>query len=462
MYFKICCAIALSQALLFCSTSQAVVVAKLDAAQFDTNGFAFGDFNSLSALDTSAGVLDLTADTDLDSANGIFGGFGADLFASFDVNSSIIEVVLEIESGNAASGFNIVLADNDGAGTGDEFQYGFDLTGQPTNTLITLTRDLSFGADFVQAGFGLSPGDEIPNYGLTQIQLQSIFGGTDALDIKVHSISIDDTENTTLTELTVDSFNAATQSFSFGSFQSAGALDDSSGNFAINADPANGSGGLGFNGLDIDFEATEYQLEVELKLLSGNTAEQFNIILGDSDGGDAAPMEGSEDFIFTVPTDAFNETDFSTFTLALGSGSESNLETTFGFTNGGDGLQNFDLSQIQFQSSGDDPGILAVELVRVSIVELEALAGDFNLDGIVNAADFVIWRDSLGDTGTDLAADANGDEVVNTADYDIWVENFGEGALTASAASSVPEPTSALILTFLASGVVFRRISVVR
>lgn len=448
---------------LLCSSAilQAGVVAKLDAAQFDTNGFAFGDFNSLSALDTFGGVLDLTVDTDIDSSGDFFGGLGSDLFASFDINSSQIEIVLEIEPGNAAGGFNIVLADEDGAGAGDEFQYFFDISSEPVGQQITLTQQFTNpGPVFVQPGFGLSPGDGIQNYGLTQIQLQSLFGGTDVLDIRVDSISIIDTENTTLTELSVDSFNAAIQSFTFGTFSNTGAVDTTNGNFVITADPSDNGGpggGLGFNGLDIDFEATEYQLEVEAKLLGSNTASEFNVILGDNDGDDLTPMNGSEDFIFTVNTSEFNSSDFSTFTLPLGSGSESNLETTFGFTNGGDGLQNFDLSQIQFQSSSDDPGVLGIELVRVSIVELQPLEGDYNADGIVDAADYTVWRDSQGSTGSGLAADGNGDEVVDSLDYDLWVTNFGSSSSSTASASSVPEPTSAFILMTFAAGVVIRR-----
>ncbi|MGL4512525.1 MAG: family 16 glycosylhydrolase [Lacipirellulaceae bacterium] len=66
-----------------------------------------------------------------------------------------------------------------------------------------------------------------------------------------------------------------------------------------------------------------------------------------------------------------------------------------------------------------------------------ALLGDFNGDGAVNAADFTLWRDSLGST-TELAADANGDGVVGPSDYNLWSQSFGDTA----AALSIPEPTA--------------------
>lgn len=83
-----------------------------------------------------------------------------------------------------------------------------------------------------------------------------------------------------------------------------------------------------------------------------------------------------------------------------------------------------------------------------------ALAGDYNLDGVVGAADFTVWRNSLGRTGSGLAADGNGDGVVNTADYDFWKAHFGTSGMGSSiaGAGAVPEPAGVaaalLALTF--------------
>ena len=85
------------------------------------------------------------------------------------------------------------------------------------------------------------------------------------------------------------------------------------------------------------------------------------------------------------------------------------------------------------------------------------LVGDYNLDGVVDAADYTVWRDTLGSTD-DLRA--NGDNtgtsfgVVDEADYLAWRNNFGAvagvGSVTADA--QVPEPT-ALLLAEFATGV---------
>src|SRR5690606_32701537 len=43
--------------------------------------------------------------------------------------------------------------------------------------------------------------------------------------------------------------------------------------------------------------------------------------------------------------------------------------------------------------------------------------GDFNADGRVDAADYTLWRNSLGSNGSGLAADANDDGTVDATDY---------------------------------------------
>ena len=48
------------------------------------------------------------------------------------------------------------------------------------------------------------------------------------------------------------------------------------------------------------------------------------------------------------------------------------------------------------------------------------LPGDFNQDGVVDAADYVLWRDTQGQTGTGLLADGDGNQVVDQADYNLW------------------------------------------
>jgi probable HAF family extracellular repeat protein len=77
------------------------------------------------------------------------------------------------------------------------------------------------------------------------------------------------------------------------------------------------------------------------------------------------------------------------------------------------------------------------------------LDGDYNGNGIVDAADYSVWRDHLGQSVT-LPNDTT-PGTMTQADYDVWKANFGNHAGSGSGAgAAVPEPTS---LTMLVVGV---------
>ena len=65
-------------------------------------------------------------------------------------------------------------------------------------------------------------------------------------------------------------------------------------------------------------------------------------------------------------------------------------------------------------------------------------AGDYNQDGVADAADYSVWRDTLGST-SDLRADGNDDGVVDALDRDLWAQNYGNAEVPTAA------PTPALI-----------------
>ena len=78
------------------------------------------------------------------------------------------------------------------------------------------------------------------------------------------------------------------------------------------------------------------------------------------------------------------------------------------------------------------------------------LAGDYNDDGTVNAADYTIWRNTLGETNV-LSADGNNNGVVDYADYAVWKLNFGatSSAQASATDAAVPEPSAVSLLAGL-------------
>jgi hypothetical protein len=56
--------------------------------------------------------------------------------------------------------------------------------------------------------------------------------------------------------------------------------------------------------------------------------------------------------------------------------------------------------------------------------------GDYNRDGTVDEADYVVWRDSMNDTILidDRRAEGNRDGIVNLLEYEVWKMNFGSSS----------------------------------
>jgi hypothetical protein len=75
----------------------------------------------------------------------------------------------------------------------------------------------------------------------------------------------------------------------------------------------------------------------------------------------------------------------------------------------------------------------------------------------VDAADYSLWRDSLGQFGGGLAADGNGNGQIDEADYGVWKSNYGtslggSGGIAAPAVTGVPEPSGGALLLMAIGG----------
>jgi hypothetical protein len=106
-----------------------------------------------------------------------------------------------------------------------------------------------------------------------------------------------------------------------------------------------------------------------------------------------------------------------------------------------------------------DGGIDNADPMRFEYLEVVGNFGDYNGNGEVDAADYTVWRDHLGDTGVagTLMGDGTGDDALGIPDGDVdefdflyWRQEFGNvisGAGAGSTLANVPEPASGVLLT---------------
>ena len=102
---------------------------------------------------------------------------------------------------------------------------------------------------------------------------------------------------------------------------------------------------------------------------------------------------------------------------------------------------------------------LTLAQIDIGAIEFQPspLVGDYNFNGIVDGADYTVWRNTVGSTN-DKRADGNRDGVVDAGDYLAWKQHYGETLVTASAASGAgliaePADTNAVTESVLAESV---------
>jgi hypothetical protein len=120
------------------------------------------------------------------------------------------------------------------------------------------------------------------------------------------------------------------------------------------------------------------------------------------------------------------------------------------------GAQPGDQFAIFAKASSDGDG--AISGITFDVSPPKVLPGDYNQNGVVDAADYVVWRKNQGTTNV-LPNDLIGG-TIGQAQYDQWRSRFGQSAGSGSGASAhanVPEPSVLVLLIFAAVGCCLRR-----
>ncbi len=103
---------------------------------------------------------------------------------------------------------------------------------------------------------------------------------------------------------------------------------------------------------------------------------------------------------------------------------------------------------IVFAQSNYDGG--AIHLDDIEFAARPAIPlGDYNGDGAVDAADYTVWRDTLGQTGANLAADGDRNGRVDTLDLSVWrqsIAGVGGAGGQGTGGQAVPSPDSGTLV----------------
>ncbi len=93
------------------------------------------------------------------------------------------------------------------------------------------------------------------------------------------------------------------------------------------------------------------------------------------------------------------------------------------------------------------------------MINVVSLAGDYNVDGVVDSADYVLWRATVGQPAGTLPNDNTG-LTIGDDQYNLWRINFGSvasGSGSALGADAVPEPSTLALLTLGVAAFATRR-----
>jgi hypothetical protein len=227
-------------------------------------------------------------------------------------------------------------------------------------------------------------------------------------------------------------------------------------NIVINTDDDAEVGGFGIfqSAASTVFDGREATMEIRARLtapVGAGQADVIQVVAKDKDGSGTGDFGGDE-YHFDIDLNQFNTSTMTTISLPFDS---ARVEQAQEFSIPGDGeLENFDLYYLGvLTNQGAGLVDLEIESIRIVLPPPPGLAGDYNNNGAVDAADYVLWRN-----GGPLENEGVEPGVVNQADYDFWRARFGAGGGGgAGQAAAVPEPSTWLLAIALGALGVIRR-----
>jgi hypothetical protein len=148
--------------------------------------------------------------------------------------------------------------------------------------------------------------------------------------------------------------------------------------------------------------------------------------------------------------DAFNDAAWATAARLLSGSFAAGVTPAFFTGSSGNVFTSVPATNSQLGAEAQASAITTI--VRTNFAPAVQSA-DYNHNGIVDAADYVLWRKTQNTAAVPAGsgADGNVDGTVNVPDYTLWRSHFGNpmgaGAGGGLSTTTVPEPTSCALLT---------------
>ena len=108
---------------------------------------------------------------------------------------------------------------------------------------------------------------------------------------------------------------------------------------------------------------------------------------------------------------------------------------------------------------------LSLPARSMTVLRASQVIGDYNADGVVDASDYTVWRDSIGQSvaAPFAGADGDGDGVITQGDYNVWRDQFGRelaelSQVASSLSAAVPEPGGSCMALLAAIGLATRSV----
>lgn len=208
-------------------------------------------------------------------------------------------------------------------------------------------------------------------------------------------------------------------------------------NFVLTIDPATGEAAFQNESPFFDVAIDAYTITSASGTLLADNANWISLADQGIDAWDEAETSDAFRLTEVLPVGT---------TLMVGGGRVMDLGTPIQLPSGGEDPLQVDNFSVLFGVAGT----LIEGVVRFGPVPtFTAPEGDFNGDGVVNSADYTVWRDNLGNP-SGLANQGSLSGPVGAAHYDLWKSNFAAtGGSLLSTSTTVPEPSSLLVLLTL-------------